>query len=76
MRTERGTSTTDARWALVLVAVFVVGFLAFYAVLVFARGQIQKLDDDPTIHHYQGTTWVDDTCYVDEQGTLWCSARG
>lgn len=24
------------------------------------------------IHSYNGTTWLDDQCYVDSEGTLWC----
>jgi len=26
----------------------------------------------PEVHTYNGTTWLGDTCFVDEDGVLWC----
>jgi hypothetical protein len=27
------------------------------------------------VQSYNGVTWVDDVCHVDEEGVLWCTPR-
>jgi hypothetical protein len=74
MRTEaraRGAEMTivSALLLALFVSALVWGFLTFRS---WARDAI----DSPEVHTYNGVTWVDDSCHIDDEGTLWCTARG
>jgi hypothetical protein len=67
----------DLSWAVVLVVAFLLGLLATFGFLA-TRDRIQRIDDhlEPKTHEPSGTTYVEGTCYVDDDGVLWCSERG
>lgn len=66
----RGRASTAAR----LLVLLVLGV----GLLLLTVGTLGKILDPPTskIQTYNGTTWIDGVCHVDEVGVLWCTEQG
>jgi hypothetical protein len=53
---------------------FGLGLVAVVA-LISIGSMFTSSSSSPPVHEYQGTTFVDGVCFVDDAGTLWCSER-
>lgn len=67
VRSQRARRRRLARRALM-------GILLLLIVLAIVLGSARMAHaHDPVVHEYNGTSWLDDQCYVDDGGVLWCS---
>lgn len=59
---------------LALLAVTLVALVVAVIMLRVAAGRL--VQGQERIHQYGGTTWIGDSCFVDKEGTLWCTTSG
>lgn len=53
-------------------ALVILGIVGIIAGQVFDV-KLVRLGEPHRIHYYNGTSWIDDVCHVDEDGVLWCT---